>query len=373
MKANSLTPKPVRASVRLRPTHTRVRPAVYVEGTGSDMSPTLVLEERYVEGKPVQTILLDSVPSMANRMEELLHARRERLGFDDIAVKIPVNSPSGERQEQLLSQWQLPHRLYDALVRDSLLDGQPFFSTPLGSALARGEVALLFRYAPNVYLFGAWNSHAQAGIGARLAPRIERALVTEVYGLEPRLLSRPGGRRDPLGIPGDLPLQRVPAYQERASELGANASKLSELGFGNIPPSLESLEVSLAEARLDFLLTPIPWRQRGLPEEVQRVLFLTGLLGLALLLKEGYLHLRSGTTLQVAEEVVLELGGEGLPLPSPEELEEVIREALPHLPEEYRWRGETVTLEPIPALRSLLEDQEALRQEARRGRSRGGS
>lgn len=360
-------PKPLKASIRLEPAHSRVRPAIFSKDQGSSTVPTLVIEERYVDGKPVKTVLLDSVPSMANRMEALLITKRGEIGFDDIEVRVEASSLSG--QEQFISQWLLPHRVYDAILRDSLLDGTPFFNTDIGRRLARGESTSLFRYAPNVYLFGAWNSHIQAGVGARVAPRIERAVVAEVYGLEPRLLSSAETRKDPLSIPGNLPIEKTPKdYQEWIKQMGKTGSEMSALGYGNLPPKLKTLEASVSEVRLDFLVTPIPWYQQGLPEEVQEVLFLFALLGLSLLLKDDYLHLRSGTTLQLTEEVVLRNRQEELPLPSTQEIIERIKEAASRLPEEYRWKGEILALEPMEAIKTILRDQEALRLEVKKGR-----
>ncbi|MDW8358718.1 type I-U CRISPR-associated RAMP protein Csb1/Cas7u [Thermus sp.] len=344
--------KPTRASILLEPLMPVVRPAVF-EG------PKIVIEKRYIGNELKDAVLLDSIASMANRMEEALHAQRDRLGFNDIAVDFG----NGERY----SQWRLPHRVYDAAVRDSMHNGKFFFETDLGKQLARGEPQSLFQWAPNVLLFGGWNSHAQSGIGARFAARVERAVVAEVVGLDPKTASRPGSRRDPLGVPGDAALPE--GMRERAEQIGKESKKLSDLGYGNIPPTLQELDVSISEARLHFLVTPLPWIQRRLPQEAQEVLLLLALLGLTLLVGDGYLHLRSGTTFRVKGPVRLEVPGEeGMELPEPDQLVSRMGEALGKLPEGWRWKGEELVLEPSPALRELVEGQEELRREARRGR-----
>lgn len=344
--------KPTRASIPLEPLTPNIRPAVF-EG------PDILIEERYIDGHLKPVVLLDSIASMANRIEEALYAKKEALGFNDILVDFG----KGERY----SQWQLPHRVYDAAVRDSLHNGTFFFETDLGKRLARGEPQDLFTWAPNVLLFGGWNSHAQSGIGARFAARVERAVVAEVVGLDPKRVSRPGSRRDPLGVPGDA--KPTEGMEKRAKELGKEPKKLSDLGYGNIPPTLQMLDVSISEARLYFLVTPFPWIQRRLSQEVQEVLYLTALLGLALLLQDGYLHLRSGTTLRVKGPLRLEVLGEGeMELPGPDQLVSRMGEAVGRLPEGWRWKGEELVLEPSSPLRELVEGQEELRREARRGR-----
>jgi CRISPR-associated protein Csb1 len=200
----------LQARIPLEPLSSRIRPAVFAKDKdeGGKLEPFLALGHRYL-GAPQDTVILDSPASMANRMEEALYALRAELGLNDIRVDFG---------DVAYSIWQLPHRIYDAAVRDSQWSDQEFFQTDLGKKLALGDPQALFQWSPNSLLFGSWNSHAQAGIGARLAPRIERAVLAEVLGLGPERVPRPGSRRDPLGIPGDATVTE--AYMERAKELG---------------------------------------------------------------------------------------------------------------------------------------------------------
>jgi CRISPR-associated protein Csb1 len=315
---------------------------------------------------------------MANRMEEALYALRAELGLNDIRVDFGDGA---------YSIWQLPHRIYDAAVRDSQWSDREFFQTDLGKKLALGDPQALFQWSPNSLLFGSWNSHAQAGVGARLAPRIERAVLAEVLGLGPERVPRPGSRRDPLGIPGDATLTE--AYMERAKELGifkndkgdkgdkegegkgkakarGKRNALSTLGFGNVPPTLQDLDVSVQEGVLEFLCTRIPLEQRRLPEPAQGVLVLLGLLGLASLLERGVLHLRSGTALRVGKVALRAFPGEEeFSLPPKEELIGGIKALLEELPEEWRWTGEELVLTPLPALQEIYEGQHQLRADTK--------
>jgi CRISPR-associated protein Csb1 len=367
----------LQARIPLEPLSSRIRPAVFAKDKdeGGKLEPFLAEGHRYL-GAPQNTVILDSPASMANRMEEALYALRAELGLNDIRVDFG---------DVAYSIWQLPHRIYDAAVRDSQWSDQEFFQTDLGKKLALGDPQALFKWSPNSLLFGSWNSHAQAGIGARLAPRIERAVLAEVLGLGPERVPRPGSRRDPLGIPGDATVTE--AYMERAKELGifkkddkgdkegegegkakarGKRKALSTLGFGNVPPTLQDLDVSVQEGVLDFLCTRIPLEQRRLPEPAQGVLVLLGLLGLASLLERGVLHLRSGTALRV-ERVALRAfpGEEEFSLPPKEELIGGIKALLKELPEGWRWTGEELVLTPLPALKEIYEGQHQLRADTK--------
>ena len=65
---------------------------------------------------PTNCILVDSVPSQGNRLEE--HALRSRatLGLPDIQVRF-----TGLANETPVSVMEAPHRVFDALLRDSEL------------------------------------------------------------------------------------------------------------------------------------------------------------------------------------------------------------------------------------------------------------
>jgi len=344
--------------IRLKPAQDHVRPATYAPEEGKDES-RIVIEQRHVDGQVVETVLLDSIPSQANRMEEVLYALREELGLPDVVVRFP---------DATFSQWQLPHRVYDAVIRDSELKGTPFFQTELGRKLAVGDPQVLFNLAPNVLLLGGWNSHAQQEVGHVRAARIERAVTAELVGLDPKPVYRTGSRLDPTGIPGDAPLP--PGYEEVKQALGGGRAirKLSELGLGNVAPNVTFLDVSIAEARHLIFITPVPWRRLGLPEAVQRVLFHLALLGLARLYEEGF-HLRSGTAFFPLEAPVLRdpLTGKKEPLPSSKELIGRIRKGLKALPAGYAWDREVLELTPSQALLEAYQGQKELRRSKRGG------
>jgi len=329
-------PKLLTGNTRLRPAQDHVRPATYAPEEGND-EPRIVIEERYIDGEPIQTVLLDSIPSQANRMEAKLYELREALGLPDVVVEY-----NGEK----FSQWELPHRIFDAVIRDSLLNGGEFFKTSLGQELAVGNPVALFKWAPNVLLFGGWNSHAQESVGHLKAARIERTVTSEIIGLEPKHVARTQSRLDPTGISGKA---KATPYN--------TTKKFSELGLGNVAPGFRFLDVAIREARQLITFTAIPWQRMGLPPEAQEVLFHLFLLGLAQLYTEG-IYLRSGTHLYPIDEqqtLIDPTTQEPYQVKAPiDEIVDKINSLLRELPEEYRWEKDPLVLTPSPSLAKAL-------------------
>lgn len=139
-----------------------------------------------------QYILIESTQSWANRLEELLDQPEVGVG----ALQV---SAAG----RVLSINQLPHRVFDALLRDSELAGQPFRATRLGKSLteARADNATaLLENAPGTLLFGAWDSFAGAKMGSAKWPA---ALSGQIIGFDALQTKKAGIRMDPMNIAKD--------------------------------------------------------------------------------------------------------------------------------------------------------------------------
>jgi CRISPR-associated protein Csb1 len=188
-----------------------------------------------------------------------------------------------------VNQYTAPHRIYDAIFRDSLTpDGEPFFQGNPGKLLAKGDEKALFQWAPNVLIFGGWHSHEEES--AEKAPRFPRLVLLEILGIEPRIVHRTSSRRDPLELSGQSPLP------EALKEKFEGKKKLSEVGYGTLPPTKQPVEVAVEGAVLAGSVSLVALRRLSLPEEAKAILL--GLILLAVVEQErtGYL-LRSGTTL----------------------------------------------------------------------------
>jgi CRISPR-associated protein Csb1 len=176
------------------------------------------IEKRRVPGREgaVQCVLLDSVQSQANRMEQALQEAVDagKLKLPLVVVDFTEHDPTGdseadEKAKRLkhaigkITSLQVPHRLADAILRDSELNGTPFRNSDKGNALNRvslGNATPLFELCPTALIFGMWDSTGPKG---GLGPKFERAMVSEVVGIgaewQDDYRAR-GVRRDPLEI-----------------------------------------------------------------------------------------------------------------------------------------------------------------------------
>ena len=191
---------------------------------GRGTGPRHVFERRRIDSADIWCVLIDSVQSQANRLEEgLLAAVRERaITLPYITVDFSGKQLSGISE---ITSLDAPHRIYDAILRDSLLSGQPFMKSPLGLRLAEakpGDATALLEASPTALLFGAWHSTGEGGgLGAKFA----RCLVSEIIAVNApvdeiadartgEVEARTSGRRtgsriDPLGV-----LRKVEVFKD---------------------------------------------------------------------------------------------------------------------------------------------------------------
>ena len=205
-----------------------------------------------------QYILIESPQSWANRLEELLD--RPEVGVGRLQVLAAGRN---------LSVNELPHRVFDALLRDSELAGQPFRATPLGQSLteARADNATaLLQNAPGTLLFGAWDSFAGAKMGAAKWPA---ALSGQIIGFDALQTKKAGIRIDPMNIAKDAvtgfksasraegwTIDETRAIKD-AKGKAVPLEKASEVGHGHILATLatKGAWVSSIELRSSLSLT----------------------------------------------------------------------------------------------------------------------
>jgi CRISPR-associated protein Csb1 len=164
-------------------------------------------EKRRLPGKadPVDCVLLDSVQSLANRIEDAL-----QQAIDGGALAMPlivVNFGDAVADVWRVTSLQAPHRAADAILRDSLTDQKddkgkplPFRKSEVGTAITNSSLANatgLFQYCPHALILGIWDSTGpKGGLGAKFA----RALVSEIVGIDIEIGARSRSRIDPLQI-----------------------------------------------------------------------------------------------------------------------------------------------------------------------------
>lgn len=250
----------------------KIFPPTY-PGEGRNAPPRHVYERRRLNGRDVWCVLVDSVQSQANRLEEcLLQAIGEGLPIPHVVVDF---SDAGLDGLTRITSLDAPHRVYDAILRDSLLDGTPFMASADGMRLSKAsaeDASALLELSPTALLFGAWHSTGEGGgLGAKFA----RCLVSEIVGVNvpveedvanPRTGEvdvrtagrRTGSRIDPLGV-----LRKVEVFKggdgwsTTEDGAGKKAKKVrpSEINHGNIAPSVQPLGVTCDHAEHGFVLS----------------------------------------------------------------------------------------------------------------------
>jgi CRISPR-associated protein Csb1 len=232
-------------------------------------------ETRMVDGNPVDCVLLDSVQSQANRMElALLQAHRDgRTNLPLVTVRFD--------QPQLLKKFSVtsleaPHRIADALFRDSLLDGVIFRKSDKGRILDNADVRNatgLFGLCPTALLFGLWDSTGpRGGLGAKF----QRVIVSEIVGYDAIAGVRTSSRIDPAQIVlGAGPLYGRKSKSDAAPDWTldekAGAKKLgkdgkpSEANHGNVKPSIVSGGFTISNATQNTVLSLATLRRLRFP------------------------------------------------------------------------------------------------------------
>ncbi|HBL44104.1 type I-U CRISPR-associated protein Cas7 [Gimesia sp.] len=233
--------------------------------------------------EPVDCVLLDSVQSQANRMEEVLQQAIDYETLKKAGVSIPLINVDftpfwdpEHKDEKLsdemrllepvgnVSSLQAPHRIADAILRDSVVDeegddkGKPFRAkkesdeSSYGQKLRRvsnANATALFELCPTALLFGMWDSTGpKGGLGAKF----ERAMVSEIVGVAASPGVRSSSRIDPLAIRLDAgplyqtadgngwTLDAAQAKKDKSKPLFIGKDgKPSEANHGNIKPDLK--------------------------------------------------------------------------------------------------------------------------------------
>lgn len=158
------------------------------------------VEERTVGDARWDSVLLDSVASQANRMELALLDGIELGELEFPNPYVDFTNEEGLADLDRISALQAPHRLADAIFRDSLLDGTLFRLSDLGVAITEarpGSAAALLYASPTSLLFGQWDSTGPKG---GLGSKFQRAIVSEIVGFGVSAGKSVGSRIDPLQV-----------------------------------------------------------------------------------------------------------------------------------------------------------------------------
>ncbi len=270
-------------------------------------------ETRRIGGHDVKCVLIDSVQSQANRMEEALEGLwgEKKIALPVVSVDFSSVAPEVGRVTSLSA----PHRIADALLRDSLLNGQLFRLSEIGKSFTYASTknaTALFKVCPTGLVFGLWDS---TGPKRDRGVKVQRAIVSEIVGINAVAGSKTSSRIDPaqlVNAAAVLYRKRLEAgelltwtYNESEAERGPvgnepevplkwgakrdgdkwkqGEGKLTSANHSNIPPTIDSLGggVTIDEARHTVVLSLASLRRLGFTtgaEEARTVLAALGLL-----------------------------------------------------------------------------------------------
>ena len=238
----------------------KVFPPTYPDNGG----PTHVFEQRIMGGERKDCVLLDSVQSQANRMELAL---LELLRGGE--VWIPHLVTDFEKTQGLsdiggITSLEAPHRVFDAIFRDSEHHGKPFWQSEPGRRLIESKpthATVIFELSPTALVFGCWHSTGQGG---GLGAKFPRAIVSEIVGVDAVPGKRTGSRIDPLQIRREVEIYKGAAGWGLTKEEGGEKAKRvrpSEVNHGNIAPTIEGLGVTIDHA-LHTVVISLPTLRR---------------------------------------------------------------------------------------------------------------
>jgi CRISPR-associated protein Csb1 len=280
---------------------------------------------------------------------------------------------------------EAPHRLFDAVFRDSVDNGTPFRQTEVGARLGSAKAVNatpVFELCPTALLFGFWDSTGpRGGLGAKL----QRALVSEIVGYQTAVGKRPASRIDPLQIEDNLDIYAREGggwtFDEAlARREGDQPVKLkpSKIIHGNITPSLRHEDkktkeyvlnhggVTLAYATQHTVLSLAALRRLRFPVKNEAkpevdvagrtVLAALGLVAICLVTEDGY-DLRSRCLLD-GRPGAFELVGRGEAKPYELDSDAAIQVLTEAVEEAERlglpWPAAPVTLQPSADLSRLV-------------------
>lgn len=227
---------------------TRLNPA---GGSADKVFPPTYAEGKYAyetrrtdNGMTIRTVLLDSVQSRANRMESALLDAVKNKRIDLPLLYVDFSNEFSD--VGTVSTLETPHRIADALFRESSLEGKKFRDTDIGKAFIGSSIrdaTGLFQYCPHALTFGQWDSTGPTGMGNKF----QRTIVSEIIGINAQGGAQTSSRIDPV-------LHSNPVLYETADgEWTANPDeammengkpkkykkKVSEMNLGNIVPTVK--------------------------------------------------------------------------------------------------------------------------------------
>lgn len=215
-----------------------VKPAVYEGGKYQE-------DRRWAspeDAEPTQVIVIDNVPSQANRLEAALRRHRESVAVPEFVLDLSGLGELPSHLPRQLSSLEFPHRNADAYLRDSRMGDADFIRTDLGQAIFGATAQTcgpLIAWFPQALLYGFWQSHLGK---KRHNTKQARSWVSEIVGWKPAATNTKvfGLKGDALNLNTDEPISsnaddRLDWGIGGQKVEGRKKDKLSETGHGQVP------------------------------------------------------------------------------------------------------------------------------------------
>jgi len=285
---------------------------------------------------------------------------------------------------------EAPHRIADALLRDSLLGGKVFRKTDHGKKLdyvSLQHATAFFELCPTALVFGMWDSTGpRGGLGAKFP----RAMVSEIIGLHAQLGNKTSSRLDPAQIM----LQAGPLYRAKSGDISwtlneneaardkkgpiklGKDGKPSEANHSNATPTIADGGVTISKALQTTVLSLPALRRLRFPLDegpskpeadlaARVALAALGLCAAALNQEQGC-DLRSRCQLHPTAAFVWDLldrpGEAAVKFAlTPDEATAVYRDAVAHAKKAgLPWAEKEIVLTPSPQLGDLVRRSQEL-------------
>jgi CRISPR-associated protein Csb1 len=248
----------IRCRTKLQPAAgagTKVFPPTHAGGVYATETRRLPVDGKPGETREVPCVLLDSVQSQANRMEDALQD-----AIDTGELKMPllvVEFGDQVADVQRVTSLQAPHRAADAILRDSLIDNVAFRKSEIGKAITDSSLVnatALYRHCPHALFLGVWDSTGpKGGLGAKFA----RALVSEIVGVDAVIGVRTSSRLDPLQARAAAKVVKSDdgTWKMAKDDKAKTAVSPAEINHGNIPPDVAEGSATIAYAEHTAVLS----------------------------------------------------------------------------------------------------------------------
>ena len=258
-----------------------VSPPTYLNDKNDKKKAVHIFETRRLGGQDVQCVLLDSVQSQANRLEEAV-SKSNSIQTPNVYVDFTECDGIGDLGK--ISSLEAPHRIFDAIIRDSQWKKKDFLDSEIGKDVGNSTIknaSALFRYSPTTLIFGGWNSTGDRGGNG---PRFQRCIVSEIIGVSvPTVVNnqettsrskKPTSKIDPLEI------EKVDIWQSKKQKhLWSNdqqstdyaKKKPSEVNHGNIAPGILDLGVTMDYALQTTTITLAGLRRLSFPDDKHHI------------------------------------------------------------------------------------------------------